>query len=79
MYHNAVRGKWSEEELRRLKEGLERFERDSWRVAEHVGTRSPMQVARVINRQQQQLQRMKKSIPEAVEAKITGAATAKKQ
>ncbi|KAG9068131.1 hypothetical protein KI688_011724 [Linnemannia hyalina] len=81
VYHNAVRGKWSEEELGRLEEGLERFERDPWRVAEHVGTRSPMQVAAVISRQQRRLQRMKKSTPEAVEAKkeITGAATDKKQ
>lgn len=76
MYHNAVRGKWSEEELRRLKEGAERFGRDPWKVAEHVGTRSPTQVAKTISLQQQ-LQRMKKSTPEAVEAKkeITGSAT----
>ncbi|KAF9123254.1 hypothetical protein BGX30_001557, partial [Mortierella sp. GBA39] len=81
VYHNAVRGKWSEEELGRLKEGLERFERDPWSVAEHVGTRSPLQVAIAIIRQQRQLQRMKKSTPEAVEAKreITGAATDEKQ
>lgn len=49
MYHNAVRGKWSREELRRLKEGLERFGRDPWRIAEHVGTRSPTQVAKTIS------------------------------
>lgn len=81
-YHNAVRGRWSEEELRRLKEGLERFGRDPWRVAEYVGTRSPLQMAKAISyQQQQQLQRMKKSTPQAVEAKtdITGADTDKKQ
>ncbi|KAF9298234.1 hypothetical protein BGZ88_007437 [Linnemannia elongata] len=81
-YHNAVRGRWSEEELRRLKEGLERFGRDPWRVAEYVGTRSPLQMAKAISyQQQQQLQRMKKSTPQTVEAKtdITGADTDKKQ
>ncbi|KAG0284731.1 hypothetical protein BGZ96_010919 [Linnemannia gamsii] len=44
VYHNGVRGRWSKEELRRMKEGQEMFGRDSWKIAEHVGTRAPSQV-----------------------------------
>ncbi|KAF8944020.1 hypothetical protein BGZ47_004748 [Haplosporangium gracile] len=44
VYHNGARGFWTNEELERAKEGLDMFGKDYWRIAEHVGTRSPAQV-----------------------------------
>ncbi|KAF9341214.1 hypothetical protein BGZ91_010239 [Linnemannia elongata] len=48
VYHNGNRGLFSKEERKRLKEGLEMFEKDYWKIAEHVGTRSPIQVMKAI-------------------------------
>lgn len=48
VYHNGNRGPYLEEEKVRLKEGLEMFGKDYWRIAEHVGTRSPIQVTKTI-------------------------------
>lgn len=61
VYHNGVKGRWSKEELKRMKEGQEMFGKDSWKIAEHVGTRAPSQVIRKMAR------RTKKSTPEAEE------------
>ncbi|KAF9133410.1 Myblike DNAbinding domain-containing protein [Mortierella sp. 14UC] len=44
VYHNGNRGAWSREELERMKEGVEMFGKDYWKIAEHVGTRSSIQV-----------------------------------
>ncbi|KAG0273858.1 Myblike DNAbinding domain-containing protein [Linnemannia exigua] len=59
-YHNGGKGRWSGEEVARLKEGMEMFGKDSWKLAEYVGTRSPSQVSKCIYY-------LKKSNPEAVE------------
>ncbi|KAG0216623.1 hypothetical protein BGX33_012377 [Mortierella sp. NVP41] len=50
VYHNADRGPWSEEELKRVQEGLEMFGKVTWKIAEHVGTRSPTQVYQMLIR-----------------------------
>ncbi|KAF9080210.1 hypothetical protein BGX29_001338 [Mortierella sp. GBA35] len=52
VYHNAEKGSWSEEELERLEEGLKMFEKDYWKIAEHVRTRSPLQVGKLVRYQQ---------------------------
>ncbi|KAF9079236.1 hypothetical protein BGX23_004613, partial [Mortierella sp. AD031] len=64
MYHNAKRGPWSPEELRRAEEGLELFGNDVWKIAEHVGGRSPRQMYRIVNR----LLKARKDRPAVLEA-----------
>ncbi|KAF9133643.1 hypothetical protein BG015_003526 [Linnemannia schmuckeri] len=44
VYHNGARGCWTKEELGRAREGLDMFGRDYWKIAGHVGTRTPIQV-----------------------------------
>ncbi|KAF9086571.1 Myblike DNAbinding domain-containing protein [Mortierella sp. GBA35] len=45
VYHNGKRGPMSKEEMERLREGLELFgDEESWKLAEHVGTRSTAQI-----------------------------------
>lgn len=64
VYHTGARGYWTEEESRRMKEGLKMFGKDFWKVSEHIGTRSPLQVAKKTAYQQKQIV---KSRQEAVE------------
>ncbi|KAG0216624.1 hypothetical protein BGX33_012378 [Mortierella sp. NVP41] len=64
VYHNGKKRKWSKEELRRAEEGFELFGNDNWKIAEHVGTRSPLQVSKLSHR----LQWHGKERLEAVEA-----------
>ncbi|KAF9125325.1 hypothetical protein BGW39_007496 [Mortierella sp. 14UC] len=45
VYHNAARGPWTKQERALMKEALEMYGKDYWKIAEHVGTRSPIQVA----------------------------------
>ncbi|KAF9125326.1 hypothetical protein BGW39_007497 [Mortierella sp. 14UC] len=47
VYHNGNMGPWSEDELKRLKEGVELFGKDLRSVTEHIGTRSVHQVSRL--------------------------------
>ncbi|KAG0284733.1 Myblike DNAbinding domain-containing protein [Linnemannia gamsii] len=49
VYHNANRNVWSEEEMARFKEGVDMFGKDIWKIAEHVGTRGPLQVNKLIS------------------------------
>jgi hypothetical protein len=46
VYTNANRGLWTSKERALLREGLEMFGEDHWKMAEHIGTRSPLQVAK---------------------------------
>ncbi|KAG0284732.1 Myb-like DNA-binding domain protein [Linnemannia gamsii] len=64
VYHTGARGYWTEEESRRMKEGLQMFGKDFWKVSEHIGTRSPSQVTRRMAYKQQ---RIRTSGQEAVE------------
>jgi hypothetical protein len=47
-YHNGAKGRWTEEELKRVNEGIEMFGKEHWKIAEHVGTRTPNQVNMLI-------------------------------
>ncbi|KAK3845119.1 MAG: hypothetical protein J3R72DRAFT_488090 [Linnemannia gamsii] len=48
VYNNADKGAWTPKELELAKEALEMYGKDYRKVAEHIGTRSPRQVARVV-------------------------------
>ncbi|KAG0312283.1 hypothetical protein BGZ97_011305 [Linnemannia gamsii] len=48
VYHNGNRGPWSEDELRRAREGVEMFGNDYRRIAQYVGTRSAFQVTKMV-------------------------------
>ncbi|KAK3845081.1 MAG: hypothetical protein J3R72DRAFT_436869 [Linnemannia gamsii] len=58
-YHNGGKGRWSEDEVARLKEGMNMFGKDNWKIAEYVGTRSPSQVSK-------RIYRLKKTNSEAI-------------
>ncbi|KAG0209322.1 ATP-dependent RNA helicase dbp6 [Mortierella sp. NVP41] len=44
VYHNGRRGPWSQEEKDRFRRSFDQLGEDHWKIAEHVGTRSPRQV-----------------------------------
>lgn len=48
VYHNGNIGPWSEEELRRAREGVELFGKDYKRIADYVRTRSVYQVTKMV-------------------------------
>jgi hypothetical protein len=48
VYHNGNIGPWSEDELRRAREGVEMFGNDYRRIAQYVGTRSAFQVTKMV-------------------------------
>ncbi|KAF9910855.1 hypothetical protein EC991_005318 [Linnemannia zychae] len=49
VYHNAARGGWTKQEHTLVKEGLDMHGKDYWKIAEHIGTRSPAQVAYMVH------------------------------
>jgi hypothetical protein len=49
VYHNANRNRWSKEELARFEEGVDMFGKDTWKIAEHVGMRAPLQVVKLLS------------------------------
>ncbi|KAF9122873.1 hypothetical protein BGW39_009423 [Mortierella sp. 14UC] len=54
VYHNANRGALTPDEKARLMEGLKMYGKDYWKIAEHVGTRSPIQVTKIVSRLKQE-------------------------
>jgi hypothetical protein len=58
VYNTAARGHWTKEESRRMKEGQEMFGKDYWKIAEHIGTRSPSQVTNKICNQNYRRRKM---------------------
>ncbi|KAF9294562.1 hypothetical protein BGZ88_003688 [Linnemannia elongata] len=50
VYHNGNIGPWSEEELRRTREGVKLFGKDYKRIADYVETRSVFQVTKMVYR-----------------------------
>ncbi|KAF9133642.1 hypothetical protein BG015_003525 [Linnemannia schmuckeri] len=69
-YHNGNRGPWSEEEMRRLKEGRKMFGRDYWKIAEHVGTRGPRQVTSLIYVQERREKQRQRAVEDSKETSL---------
>lgn len=57
VYHNANRKQWSKEEFARFQEGVTMFGKDIWKIAEHVGTRGPLQVSKLISFRRVQMEK----------------------